>query len=158
MQAFPPRRRPFLIVGGALILLIFLSVFFAASSASAGGLVAAAVFALVLVPVGRQGLGRGPGLVVGDDGLDARAAGVQVAWSEVTGVRHERLATPGTGGRGFLVLGLARADAPRRSGLLAPRARATDDGPELWIPLSGIDAQPRDVLEAATAARARARR
>lgn len=157
MRAFAPRRRPFLIVGGTLAALVLVSVFFGVASGNPGGFVAAGVFALVLVPVARQGLGCGPGLVVAAEGVDARAAGVQVAWSDVTAVRHERLATPGTGGRGFLVLGLARADAPRRSGLLAPRARVTDAGPELWIPLSGIDAQPRDVLDGATAARSSAR-
>lgn len=157
MTEFPPRRIPYVVVGGMLALMLVASVVFGALHGGPAGLIAAAVFAAALVPTVRRAFDRGPALTLDERGVDARAAGVQLDWSDVTGIRHKALPTPGTGGRGFLVLALAQqASEPRRSSPIAPRPRDADDGGrELWIALTGIDATPAEVLAAAKAARAR---
>jgi hypothetical protein len=65
--------------------------------------------------------------------------------------------TPGTGARGFLILRLGDDARIERSGPLAPRPRDTKEGRELWISLTGVDANPGDVIEAARAQHAQAR-
>jgi hypothetical protein len=155
--SFPGRRRPFIVVGALLAAGVAGSVFFGIVAGNAGGLIAAAVFALALVPTLRRALDNGPALVFDSDAVDARAAGVKVPWSGVTGVRHDAMPTPGTGARGFLILGLT-PDAPlERSGFLAPRPRDAKEGRELWISLTGVDANPGDVIDAARAQHAQAR-
>jgi hypothetical protein len=154
--SFPGRRRPFIVVGVLCAIGVAGGVLFGIAAGNAGGLVAAAVFAAVLVPTARRVFDSGPALVFDQDGVDARAAGVRVPWSMVTGVRHDAMPTPGTGARGFLVLRLTEGE-PERSGPLAPRPRDTKDGRELWISLTGVDANPGDVIEAARAQLAQAR-
>ena len=65
--------------------------------------------------------------------------------------------TPGTGARGFLIVQLADGASIERSGPLAPRPRDTKEGRELWISLTGVDANPGDVIDAARARHAQAR-
>lgn len=156
-MSFPGRRRPFIVVGTLLAIGVAGGVLFGIAAGNAGGLFAAAVFALGLVPVARRALDRGPALVFDADGVDARAAGVRLPWSTVSGIRHDAMPTPGTGARGFLVVKLAPGAEPERSGVLAPRPRETKEGREVWISLTGVDANPGDVIDAARAQHAQAR-
>lgn len=155
---FPARRMPFFVVGVLLGSLLAASLLFFAISGAVGGLVAAAVFALALVPTARRGLDKGPALIAGPTSLDARAAGVRLSWDEVTGVRHHTMPTPGTGGRGFLAVGITPDARPERTSVLAPRPKDADDGGrELWIPMTGIEAPPDEVLAGVQQARSEAR-
>jgi hypothetical protein len=150
---FPGRRRPFLVVGGLLAIGVAAGVFFGAIASNVGGFIAAAIFAAALVPTARRAFDTGPALVIDSNGVDARAAGASLDWSDVTSIRHDSMPTPGTGARGFLILGLKPDAAPRRSGFLAPRPRDTKEGREIWISLTGIDANPGDIVEAARSQR-----
>lgn len=154
---FPARRAPFIMVGFLLLIALLASVFFGALSGSVGGVVAAAIFAVALVPTARRALDRGPALIADDDGIDARAAGVSLAWDDVAGLRHQSMPTPGTGGRGFLVVELTASAEPHRGSLIAPRPKHGEGGPELWIPMTGIEAAPIEVLDGVREARAAAR-
>lgn len=155
---FPARREPYLAVGLLLLVALLGSLFFGVAGGNAGGIVAAAIFALALVPVARRALDRGPALIADGAGIDARAAGVRLTWDEVAGLRHQSMPTPGTGGRGFLVVELAPSAEPQRSSPIAPRPKDGEDGRrELWIPMTGIEAAPSEVLDGVREARSDAR-
>ncbi len=148
---YPGRRRPFLVVAGLLGLCLAASLLLALVAGASGGFIAAGLFALVLVPILKRGFDTGPALIIDGNGVDARAAGTNIAWSDVRGVRHDAMPTPGTGARGFLIVELREGAEPQRSGPLAPRTRNTTDGPEVWISLTGVEANPGDVLDLARA-------
>jgi hypothetical protein len=155
---FPARHTPFVVVGVLLAVLLVASLLFGAIGGSAGGVVAAAVFALALVPTVRRAADDGPALTADREGIDARAAGVRLSWSDVIALRHQSMPTPGTGARGFLVVELAADATPERSSPIAPRPKDGEDGNrELWIPMTGIEAAPSEVLDGVRQARADAR-
>jgi hypothetical protein len=154
---FPARRVPYFVVGVLLASMLAASLLFFAISGAVGGLIAAVIFALALVPTARRGFDKGPALTAGPTGLDARAAGVRLSWDDVSGVRHHTMPTPGTGGRGFLVVGLSPDAQPERTSVLAPRPKDADGGRELWIPMTGIEAAPEEVLAGVQQARSEAR-
>jgi len=154
---FPARRNPFLIVGAFLALCLLASVVFGAATGNVGGLVAGLIFFAALVPTARRAFDKGPAMIIDSNGVTARAGGVTVNWEDVTGVRHHAVPTPGTGARGFLILGLKEGVTPERTSMIGSRPRKTDHGPEIWIPLTGIEASPKEVLETAMAQRAAAR-
>jgi hypothetical protein len=151
---FPARRQPFIIVGAFLALCLVASVAFGAATGNIGGLVAALIFFVALVPTWRRAFDKEPAMTIDSNGVTARAGGVIVLWDEVTGVRQHAVPTPGTGGRGFLILGLKEGVTPERTSIIGSRPKKGDNGPEIWIPLTGIEASPKEVLETAMQQRA----